>query len=196
MNREISARKLEKIVWEKVLGILLHPEALRGGYEQSFEEQKTDVEKKKALIHTLGQRLDKTKRHRGNLNMAYLDPDIKMSKDAYLDQKELIEAEEKEIQEKLQRAHYEIKNLPKVVEAETLETFAKEIVESLLPKGGEVPPKQKREILEMMHINVILFPDGTVQLEGWINPPQANSVAKPMSAGWIPFNFSKRSSHE
>lgn len=195
MNREISARKLEKIVWEKVLGVLLHPEALREGYKQSFEEQKTNIEKKKTLIHALGQKLDKTKRYRGNLNMAFVDPDIKMTKEEYLDQKELIEVEEKEIQEKLQRAHFEIKNLPKFVEVDTLETFAKEIVAGLLPEDGEVPKKRKREILEMMHINVILFPDSTVQLEGWINPPQADDATDPMT-GWIPFNFSKRSSHE
>lgn len=195
MNREISARKLEKIVWEKVLGILLHPEALRDGYEQSFQEQKSMVEEKKALIHKLGQKLDKTKRYRGNLNMAFVDPDIKMTKDEYLDQKERIEAEEKEIQEKLQTAHFEIKNLPKVVEAETLETFAKEIMTGLLPEDGEVSPKRKREILEMMHINVILFPDSTVQLEGWINPPQTKGTTNPVP-GWIPFDFIKRSSDE
>ncbi len=195
VNREISARKLEKIVWQKVLNVLLHPEALREGYEESFEEQQAAIEEKKALIHKLGQKLDKTKRYRGNLNMAFVDPDIQMSKEEYLDQKELIAAEEKEIQEKLQRAHFEIKNLPKVVEADTLETFAKEIAAGLLPEAGDVPKKRKREILEMMHITVILSPDGTVQLEGWINPLPADGATDPV-VGWIPFNFSKRSSHE
>ncbi len=196
MNRQVSAKKLEEMVWEKVLGILLHPEALREGYEQSFEEQESTVEKKKILIQTLGQKLDKNKRYRQNLNMAYLDPDIKMPKEEYLEQKELVEAEEKTLQEKLQTARYEIKNLPKVVEVETLETFAKEIFEGLFSDGTEIHPKRKREILEMMHIKVVLFPDSSIQLEGWINSPQADDPSNLMSVVWIPFSFSKRSSHE
>ena len=182
MNRQISATKLGDIVWEKTLRILLHPESLREGYEQSLEQQESAVAKKNTLVQVLEKALIKNKQKNQNLNMAYLDPDINMSKYEYLEQKELIETESRNIQEQLQTTHYEIKNLPRPAEIETLEVFAKEIVEGLLAEDDDVSPERKRKILKMLHIKVILFPDGNVQLDGWFNPPETKGLLDQASA--------------
>ncbi len=173
MNRHVAANWLENEVWEKVLNLLLSPEALREGYKQSLAQQEADIAKKKSLVQTLEEALVKNKKMHQNLSIAYLDPDINMSKQEYLEQKELIETEEKNIQENLSTIHYEIKNLPRPAEIETLEIFAKEIVDGLLTEE-EITPERKRTILEMLHIKIILSPDRHIQLNGWFDPPSGN----------------------
>ncbi len=172
MNRHVSANWLEDEVWCRVLNLLLFPESLMEGYEQARAQQEVEIEKKRRLVETLEEALVKNKKKLQNLSIAYLDPDINMSKAEYLEQKELIETEEIDIQENLNTIHYEIKNLPRPADIENLEVFAKEIVEGLLDEEDEeISPEKKRMILEMLHIKIILSPERDIRLDGWFDPP-------------------------
>ena len=112
MNKQISARVLEPIVWEKVLGILLNPVSLREGYEQSLQLQRESQVKKIAQMEILDRALIKVKAKRQNLNNAYLDPDIGMSKTEYLDRKLHLDEEAQLIEKDLEDLRNDMADMP------------------------------------------------------------------------------------
>jgi hypothetical protein len=171
MNKQISARVLEPIVWEKVLGILLNPACLLEGYEQSLRLQRESQSRKLAQIETLEYSLNKGKLKRQNLNSAYLDPDIKLSKTEYLDQKIQIDQEIESVEVDLARLRSDIKDIPEPASIDALEKFAAEIVDELFAQE-EISFQKKRQLFEMLHLRVLLHPDGNLGIEGWFNVPE------------------------
>lgn len=186
MNKQISARVLEPVVWEKVLGILLNPLALREGYEQSLQQQRENQSRKISQIETLDRALVKAKVKRQNLNNAYLDPDIGLSKTEYLDQKLQIDEEIKAIENDLEVLRNEIAEIPEPASVEALENFASEIVDELFAEQ-EITLEKKRKLFEMMHLKVLLHPDGNVGIDGWFNVPEpAGGLLDATSARYVP----------
>lgn len=186
MNKQISARVLEPIVWEKVLGILLNPASLREGYEQSLQLQRESQSKKIAQIEILERALIKVKMKRQNLNNAYLDPDIGMSKTEYLDQKLQMDEEIKSIESDLEVLHNDIADIPEPASVEALEKFAAEIVDELFAEQ-EITLEKKRRLFEMMHLKVMLHPNGNVGVDGWFNVPEpAGGLLDTASAHYVP----------
>ena len=175
MDKQVSTLILDKIVWDKVLNILMNPLALEEGYEQSVEQQKQSMARKITQVETLERALVKVKQKRQNLNNAYLDPDIQMPKIEYLDQKERIDKENLSIDEDLEYLRRELATLPEPADLETLQQFASEIAEGLLPQE-ELTIERKRQILELMHMKVIYHPNGDVDLDGWFNIPEMEGL--------------------
>jgi len=171
MNKQISARVLEPIVWEKVLGLLFNPVALRAGYEESLQLQRESQIKKFTQMEILNRALIKLNAKRQNLNNAYLDPDIEMSKAEYLDQKLRIDQETQSITSDLEDLRNDMVDIPEPASVEALEKFAAKIVEELLTQQ-EITFEKKRELFEMMHLKVILHPDGNIKIDGWFNVPE------------------------
>jgi site-specific DNA recombinase len=181
INKQISARVLEPIVWEKVLGILLNPIELRAGYEESLQLQRENEAKKIAQMETLDRALIKLKTKRQNLNDAYLDPDIKMSKGEYLEQKLQLDEESQSIEKDLEDLRNDMTDIPEPASVVALEKFAAEIVDELLGEQ-EITLEKKRRLSEMMHLKVILHPDGNVGIAGWFNVPEpADGLLDPTS---------------
>lgn len=180
MNKFISARVLEPIVWEKVLGVLLNPASLIEGYKQSLELQRESQSRALAQIETLERALYKVKMKRQNLNAAYLDPDIEMSKSEYMDQKAQLEYETQTIEKDLEGLRAEIKDIPEPASVESMERFAGEILEELGTEE-EITLEKKRKLFEVMHVKVILHPDGNVNLDGWFNVPEYDGLLPPPS---------------
>ena len=175
MNKQISARVLEPIVWEKILEILLNPASLIEGYKQSLELQRESQSRKIAQIEILERALVKVKQKRQNLNNAYLDPDIQMSKSEYLDQKVQMDEEAQMIENDLENLRNDIADIPEEPTVEALENFATQITEELFAEE-EISLEKKRQLLEMLHTKVILHPDGGVGLDGWFNVPEAGGL--------------------
>jgi hypothetical protein len=175
MNKQISARVLDPIVWQKVLEILLHPASLIQGYEQSLEMQRESQSRKISQIEILDRALVKLKQKRQNLNNAYLDPDIQMSKTEYLDQKIQMDEEAQMIENDLEGLRNDIADIPEHASVEELEKFAAKISAELFNKE-EISLEKKRQLLEMLHIKVILHPDGNVVLDGWFNVPEDSGL--------------------
>jgi hypothetical protein len=171
MNKQIAVRVLDKIVWDKVLGILLNPAALEEGYEQSIEQQKLSMARNIAQVETLERALLKIKHKRQNLSNAYLDPDIQMPKAEYLDQKSRMDEEANSIEENLISLRQELATIPQPAELNVLKQFAAQIADGLLPVE-DITTERKREILDLMHIKVLLHPDGEIGLDGWFNIPE------------------------
>ncbi len=176
MNKTISARVLEPIVWQKVLGILLNPVSLIEGYQQSLEAQRERQSRNIAQIETLERALLKVKAKRQNLNNAYLDPEIMMSKTEYLDQKLQMDEEAQLIENDLGRLRNEIADIPAPPSVEALEKFSAEIIDELL-REEEITLARKRQLFEMLHLRVLLHPEGNVALDGWFNVPDLNGLS-------------------
>lgn len=168
MNKQISTRILDKIVWDKILSILLDPVSLEVGYEQAIEQQKLTMARKIAQIETLERALLKVKQKRQNLSNAYLDPDIQMPKVEYLEQKGRMDEEASSIEEDLENLRQEVATTPQPADLDVLKRFAEEIAQGILPEEG-LSLERKRKILDMMHVKVIYHPDGQVELDGWFN---------------------------
>jgi hypothetical protein len=175
MNKQISARILEPIVWEKVLEILLNPASLIEGYEHSLELQRESQSRKITQIEMLDRALVKVKQKRQNLNNAYFDPDIQMSKSEYLDQKVQMDEEAQMIESDLENLRNDIADIPEAPTVEALENFAAQITEELFAEE-EISLEKKRQLLEMLHTKVILHPDGNVGLDGWFNVPESGGL--------------------
>jgi len=185
MNKQISARVLEPIVWEKVLEILLNPAALLEGYKQSLEAQRASQSRKLAQIQTLEKALHKVKMIRQNLNSAYLDPDIDMSKSEYMDQKVHLDQEAQTIENDLQGLRADITDIPEPASVEALETFADEILDELYAEG-EITLEKQRRLFEMMHLKVNLHPNGNVKIDGWFNVPEHDGLSSRPSIHCVP----------
>ena len=181
MNKQFTCRYVDEYAWSKVLNILFYPDALEAGYEQSLEYQKQMMARKMAQIETLERALQKLKQKRKNLSNAYLDPDIQMSKVEYLSQKGYLDDEERIIEEDLGNLRLEVNTMPQPAELQALKSFAAEICQEISLQQ-EITLEKKREIMEMLHIKVILHPDGEIDLDGWFNVTEEDET----SSGELP----------
>jgi site-specific DNA recombinase len=168
MNKTISARVLDPLVWERVIGILEDPEALLEGYNRSLDQQREGQARKFSQIEVLEKALHKEKVRRQNLNAAYLDPDIKMSKTEYLDQKVQFDGEIQSIELDLMKLRTEVEDVPEPASLQALQRFSAEVMDEIY-KDGEISLEKKRKLFEMMHIRVLLRPNGSFKLDGWFN---------------------------
>ena len=175
MNKQISARVLEPIVWEKVLEIIRNPVALREGYEESMELLRESQARKLAQIEILERALVKAKQKKQNLNNAYLDPDIGLSKTEYLDQKMQMDEETKSIESDLMDLRAGITDIPEPASIDALEQFSSNILEEL-SLDEEITFEKKRLLFKLMHLRVLLHPDGQVGINGWFNVPETDGL--------------------
>lgn len=184
MNKQISARVLEPIVWEQVLEILLNPAALLEGYKHSIEAQRASQSRKLAQIQTLEKGIHKIKMMRQNLNNAYLDPDIELSKSKYMDQKVQLDQEAQTIENDLQGLRADITEIPEPASVDALEKFADEILEELFAEE-EITLEKQRRLFEMMHLKINLHPSGNVKIDGWFNVPEHDGLSPHPSTRYV-----------
>jgi len=184
MNKTISGRVLEPIVWEQVVNILLKPEALLEGYNRSIEQLRESQSRKLTQIEVLERALHKEKARRQKLNSAYLDPDISMTKMEYLDQKVQIENEIQSIDMDLQKLRIEVEEIPEPASLDALERFSADVLDELHTQE-EITLERKRKLFEMMHLKVILHPDGKVKLDGWFNVQEDDGLLDKPSTCYV-----------
>lgn len=170
-NKSISARILEPIVWEKVEALLLDPESLREGYNQALEHERAANVRQLELREVLYKETGKLEQMQKNLTEAYTDPDVKMTKAEYLEQRTKIQSDMKNASEKLQEIEMQLSNLPSPEEYKSLEHFAEEIKERLTGQEWQPTPANKRRVLELLHVRVMLNYNGTGNILGWFGDP-------------------------
>ncbi len=173
-NRTVSARRLEPIVWDEVVRILLDPGKLREGYEGSLEQQEQTRARHKSHMETLQRQLVKLEKEQTNLTEIYVDPDIQMTKGEYLEQKARIEAEKASVIRELDQLKEELQNLPTIADLETLEIFAKKI-RNRLDGNYDPTPEEKRKILDLLHAKIWIGNDGRVTVSGWFDVDERDS---------------------
>ena len=82
-----------------------------------------------------------------------------------------MDEEVKSIENDLEVLHNDIADIPEPASVEALERFAAEIVDELFAEQ-EITLEKKRRLFEMMHLKVILHPDGNVGVDGWFTVPE------------------------
>jgi hypothetical protein len=170
-NKSISARILDPIVWEKVEALLLDPASLRDGYTQAVEHERAANGRQLELREILYREVGKLEQTQKNLTIAYTDPEIKMTRTEYLEQRAKVQADLKNAAGKLQEIEAQLSNLPTLEEYESLERFAEQIKERLTGAEWQPTPANKRRVLELLHLRVYLSYDGSGRITGWFGDP-------------------------
>ena len=168
-NKSISARTLEPIIWEKVEALLLEPASLRDGYTQALEHERAANGRQLEMRENLYKEVGKLEQTQKNLITAYTDPDVKMTKAEYLEQRAKIQIELKSVSTRLRGIEVQLSNLPSPEEYESLGRFAEEIKKRVT--GMQPTPANKRHVLELLHVQVMLNYNGTGSITGWFGDP-------------------------
>ena len=169
LNRYVSARILDGTVWDEIVKVLLDPANLRRGYEESLLEQQATDTKNRAELETLYRKAEKIEQKKRNLNEAYIDPDIGLAKSEYVEERDRLEQKLKEISDSAATLEEELHNVPTRADLPKLEEFS-EAIRSSFGDATALTPSQKRSILELLNIRVLIGRDGKIQLTGWIDP--------------------------
>ncbi len=168
-NRHVSAKDLEVIVWDKVINILTNPSSLREGYEQTIEQEQQKQARQVQHLETLHSAIEKLKNKKARLQDIYLDPDIGMTKIDYLEEKENLDAQIKATSADIERITNELQRIPSPEDLISLEKFAGRVV-TALGKSLDISPQDKRQIMQMLNLKVLISTDGRVKLQGWFAP--------------------------
>ena len=168
-NKYISGGVLEPLVWDRVVGILLNPASLREGYEQNVEQEKQKQARQIKHLDTLQTAIEKLKQKKNKLQAIYLDPDIGMTKTEYLEQKAAIDDQMKAANIEAEKIAIELQRIPSPNDLKNIERLAVKIT-GALGKDLDISPEDKRRIMQMLNLKVLIFKDGDIKLEGWFAP--------------------------
>ncbi len=179
-NREITAHRIERLVWEQVSALLTDPDMLRKGYEASLEIEQSNKSHARLLLEEFYRAASKLDQQQANLMRAYLDPDIHMSKTQFLAQKSQFDSELNGIQSRIEELEPQINKLPTPTQFRDIEQFAQRIQEKISNPDWEPSPESKRRLLELLHIRVLVSLNGTAKVIGWFGETDSFSY-KPYS---------------
>jgi site-specific DNA recombinase len=179
-SRWISAKLLEPLVWEKIVSILLNPASLREGYEQKMEREQEKQERQIKHLEILQIGIEKLQAKKARLQAIYLDPDIGMTKEEYLSEKKILDDQIITANEDIERIGKELKKVPTESDLRSLEIMASNIV-GALGNDLDISPQDKRKVMEMLNLKVLISPDRNIKLEGWFAPDSDGLL----STSWI-----------
>jgi len=165
----VTRKWLEPIVWEKVIQILLDPASLRRGYENMMEQEGGKQQRELDHLETLKTGIEKLLAKRKRLQTVYLDPDIGMSKEEYLAEKQVLDDSISQAQEEIEKITKSLQQIPTEADLIKLEEMATKMVEAL-GYNLDIPEDQKRRILKLLNLKVIISPEKDITLEGWFTP--------------------------
>ena len=165
-NKWIGAKTLEPLVWNKVVQILLNPKSLREGYQENMEREQQKQARQIQHIETLQRAIEKLQAKKLRLQKTYLDPDIGMTKEEFLEEKRALDEQIKTANFDLEKLADEIQRVPSESDLESLEQMAFKIVSSL-GNNLDISPQDKRQVMQMLNLKVLISRDGMIKLEGW-----------------------------
>jgi len=168
-NKWITAGVLQPLVWDGVVNILLNPKSLREGYEQTMEREQQKQARQIQHIETLQTAIEKLQAKKIRLQKTYLDPDIGMTKEEYLEEKRALDDQIKSANIDFERVAKELQRIPSESDLQSLEQMASKIV-SALGNNLDISPEEKRQVMQMLNLKVLISRDGLVKLEGWFAP--------------------------
>jgi site-specific DNA recombinase len=173
-NRWINTEKLEPIVWNAITEILLDPYSLRRGYEKMMALEESRQSRQIKHLEALNSGIEKLHAKHQRLQTVYLDPDIGMSKEEYLTEKKLLDDQLKATQEEVEKVEKELSYIPSESDLVQLEEMAGHLTETL-GYNLDIPETEKRRILELLNVKVLISPDKEMKLEGYFFP-QSNGL--------------------
>lgn len=150
--------------------------------ESEKEKESRNIKRLEALNAGIEKLLSK----RARLQAVYLDPDIAMSKEEYLSEKRLIEDSIIEAQGDIERIEKALSHVPSEDDLVELEAMAARIVEAL-GYNLDIPETEKRRILELLNIKVLISPDKKIKLTGFFCPPSSGVSSAMFGHGTLLF---------
>ena len=176
MNRQISARILEPAVWEMVKSLLLEPEQLRKGYEQTRSKEREGQMRELAMKDELTRNFNKLETRKQNLLKAYTDPDIGLSKAEFISQRQMIDTEMESTTERLREIDSHLSQTAAPLQFESIERFSKEIRSRLTDEDWKPTPANMRKIIDLLHARVMITREGEALLDGWFSDSPATKT--------------------
>ena len=131
-------------------------------------EEEGKFERQMRHLEVLRNGIEKLEAKKRRLQTFYLDPEIGMSKGEYLSEKKLLDNDIRIANADIERIESELKKVPTDADLESLEAMASKIV-TALGYNLDIPAVDKRCVMEMLHIKVIISPDKNVTVEGWFS---------------------------
>ena len=173
-NRHFRAQDIEPVVWREIVAILKDTKRLREGYEAALEQHQAIYVRHKAHMETLRKKAEKLDQSMKNLTAAYIDPDLRMSKADFLDQKVRIEDELALVDKEMGKISEEMKQVPSIAELDCLEEYARRICHRL--DTVDPTPEEKRHILQLLHVEVRVDLEKNIRLDGWFSPEEDDGL--------------------
>jgi hypothetical protein len=171
------------MIWEKVVEILLHPDSLRKGYEKMMEEEEEKQSRQIKHLETLQAGIEKINTKRARLQAVYLDPDIGMTKEEYINEKKILDEQLGTLDEDIERIEKELATVPTKEDLKDLEEMASRVSE-LLESNIDISDQDKRKIMEMLNLKVLISPDKKIKIDGWFTPENENNGLLSISQSW------------
>jgi site-specific DNA recombinase len=160
-NRYIPASELAPAVWDAVVGALLDPARLLRGHEAKLARQEEEQIEKRAYLEELRRRLEKSERKKHKLTEAYIDPDVRMTREEYVAQREKADEEAGNSGREMRELERELAQ-PAPPALPEMETFFASVREAL---GDEMSPEAKKKLLQQLNARILIDPDRNVELE-------------------------------
>jgi len=113
--------------------------------------------------------IEKLKQKKNKLQAIYLDPDIGMTKAEYLEQKAALDDQTKTANIEAEKIAKELQRIPSPNDLKSIERLGAKIT-GALGKDLDISPAEKRQVMQMLNLKVLIFKDGEIKLEGWFAP--------------------------
>jgi site-specific DNA recombinase len=177
-NRWRNAKELETLVWDRIVEVLLDPSSLRKGYEKMMEEEQEKQARRINHLEAIQKGIEKLQAKRSRLQQIYIDPDIGMTKEEYLSEKNLLEDQINAAHEEMERIEKDLTKVPTERDLVALEEMASKIVRAL-GNNLDIAPENKREVFKMLNLKVLIALDGRIKIEGWFTPKSDGLLPTP-----------------
>ena len=168
MNKAVQGDRLEDAVWDEIAALLLEPDNLSTGYEELRREHQVELERQREELAEIEARLTKLRERQQNLTLAYADPDISLSKEEYL----LLRAQaQSDIDVVRQQKRKVQKQLAQRTNRGSPLVFAdfQADIRAMLRADAELTDRQRRKVLDLLDVRIVIYPDSTLEINGWLN---------------------------
>jgi len=185
-NHQVLARKLEPVVWDEVSRALLDSRLLGAGFEAMTERQLEDRTRNVKRVEGLRAALVKLDAKDERLRLAYIDPDIGITKAQYIKDRDAIAGDRAKRLGEIATLEAEVSAMPEAMEWADIDALAAD-VRLALAKGGEaVSPEEKRQILQALDARVMVGVSGETWVEGWFTGGRIGKVSRGQKRSGLP----------
>jgi len=134
-----------------------------------MEEERQKESRNLKHLEVLKASIEKLLNKKSRLTKTYLDPEMEMSKEEYLAEKRLIDEELRTTEAEIEVIEKQLSHVPSESDLVALEEMAATFTEAL-GANLDIPDTEKRRILELLNIKVLVSPDGKIKLTGFFVP--------------------------
>jgi hypothetical protein len=92
-----------------------------------------------------------------------------MTKEEYLGEKKLLDEQIQGANLDIERIEKELRKIPNENDLKSLEQLASKII-GTLGDNLDISPQDKREVMKMLNLKVLISREGRIKLEGWFTP--------------------------